>query len=181
MVNSYHQKTFIITKSNIMSKSNFKILQCKQHVLKVNYTYSIEQGIFKKWWRLVMIYCLKKILLFEEEDYDVKKINFDKEEIKKMGGPTCEWCYRNRLWKWIFSRKTHRLDWVLHCMKNMKGVILVRTFSHSDWITPNTGTFYAVLIFSVRASICRYEVKTSKIYTNIPLVTLKLPLNLASV
>ena len=49
MVNSYHQKTFIITKSNVMSKLNFKTLQCKQHVLKVNYIYSIEQGIFEKW------------------------------------------------------------------------------------------------------------------------------------
>ena len=37
-----------------------------------------------------MIYCLKKILLSEEEDYNVEKINFDKKEMKKMRGPTCE-------------------------------------------------------------------------------------------
>ena len=47
MVNSYHQKTFIILKSNVMSKSNVKILQHKQNIWKGNYKYSIEYGIFK--------------------------------------------------------------------------------------------------------------------------------------
>ena len=37
MVNSYHQKTFIILKLHIMSKSNVKILQCKQNIWKENY------------------------------------------------------------------------------------------------------------------------------------------------
>ena len=48
MVNSYHQKTFIVLKSNVMSKSNVKILQYKQNIWKRNYKYSIEHGIFKK-------------------------------------------------------------------------------------------------------------------------------------
>ena len=61
MVNSYHQKTFIILKSNVMSKSNVKILQYKQNVWKGNYEYSIEQEVFKKWRRLMTIYCQKKI------------------------------------------------------------------------------------------------------------------------
>ena len=48
MVNSYHQKTFIIVISNVMSKSNVKILQHKQYIWKGNYKYSIEQVIFEK-------------------------------------------------------------------------------------------------------------------------------------
>ena len=48
MVNSYHQKTFIVLKSNVMSKSNVKIFQYKQNIRKGNYKYSIEHGIFKK-------------------------------------------------------------------------------------------------------------------------------------
>ena len=49
MVNSYHQKTFIILKLNVMSKWNVKILQYKQNTIwKGNYKYFIEQGIFKK-------------------------------------------------------------------------------------------------------------------------------------
>ena len=35
--NSYHQKTTIILKSNIMSKSNVKILQYKRNTWKGNY------------------------------------------------------------------------------------------------------------------------------------------------
>ena len=48
MVYSYHQKAFIILKSNIMSKLNVKTLQYKQNTWKENYKYSIEQRIFKK-------------------------------------------------------------------------------------------------------------------------------------
>ena len=39
MVNSYHQKTFAILKSNIMSKLNVKILLCKQNIWKGNYKF----------------------------------------------------------------------------------------------------------------------------------------------
>ena len=46
MVNSYHHKTFIVLKSNVMSKSNVKIFQYKQNIQKGNYKYSIEHGIF---------------------------------------------------------------------------------------------------------------------------------------
>ena len=48
MVNSYHHKTFMVLKSNVMSKSNVKIFQYKQNIQKGNYKYSIEHGIFKK-------------------------------------------------------------------------------------------------------------------------------------
>ena len=48
MVDSYHQKTFIILKLNVMSKSNVKSLQYKQNIQKRNYEYFIEQRIFKK-------------------------------------------------------------------------------------------------------------------------------------
>ena len=48
MVNSYHQKTFIILKSNVMSKSNVKTLQYKQNIWDENYKYSRKQGIFNK-------------------------------------------------------------------------------------------------------------------------------------
>ena len=48
MVKPYHQKTFIILKPHVMSKSNVKILQCKRNVWKINYKYSIEQGIVYK-------------------------------------------------------------------------------------------------------------------------------------
>ena len=48
MVNSYHQKTFIILKSNFMSKSNVKTLQYKQNIWEENYKYSRKQGIFNK-------------------------------------------------------------------------------------------------------------------------------------
>ena len=48
MVNSYDQKTFIVLKSNVMSKLNVKVLQYKQNIWKRNYKYSIEHGIFKK-------------------------------------------------------------------------------------------------------------------------------------
>ena len=34
-----------------MSKSNVNILQYKQNIWKGSYKYSIEQGIFTKWWR----------------------------------------------------------------------------------------------------------------------------------
>ena len=61
MLNSYNQKTFIILKSNVMSKSNVKIFQYKQNFWKGNYEYSIEQGIFTKWRRLITICCLKKM------------------------------------------------------------------------------------------------------------------------
>ena len=44
MVNSYHQKTFIILKWNVMSKSNDKKMQYKQNIWKGNYNYPIEQG-----------------------------------------------------------------------------------------------------------------------------------------
>ena len=44
-----------------MSKSNVKILQYKQNIWKGNYKYSIKQGIFKKWRRLIKICRLKKI------------------------------------------------------------------------------------------------------------------------
>ena len=47
MVNSYYQKTFTILKSNIMSKSNVKILQYKQNIWKGNYKYSMEQVYLK--------------------------------------------------------------------------------------------------------------------------------------
>ena len=49
MVNSYQQKIFTILKSNVMSKLNIKILQCKQNIWEGSYKYSIEQGISKKW------------------------------------------------------------------------------------------------------------------------------------
>ena len=43
MVNSYHQKTFIVLKLNV------KILQCKQNIWKGNYKYFIEHvAYFKK-------------------------------------------------------------------------------------------------------------------------------------
>ena len=42
MVNSYHQKTFIVLKSNVISKLNVKILQYKQNIWKGNYKFSIE-------------------------------------------------------------------------------------------------------------------------------------------
>ena len=42
MVNSYHQKTFIVLKSNVISKSNVKILQYKQNIWKENYTFFTE-------------------------------------------------------------------------------------------------------------------------------------------
>ena len=61
MVNSYHQETFIILKSNVMSNSNVKILQYKQNIWKGNCKYPIEQEIFKKWRRLMTICCLQKI------------------------------------------------------------------------------------------------------------------------
>ena len=48
MVDSYHQKTFIILKLSITSKSNIKILQYKQNIWKRNYKYSIEYGTLKK-------------------------------------------------------------------------------------------------------------------------------------
>ena len=32
MINSYHQKTFTILKSNVLSKSNVKVLQYKQNM-----------------------------------------------------------------------------------------------------------------------------------------------------
>ena len=48
MVISYHQKTFIILKSNVMSKSNVKPLQYKQNIWDENYKYSRKQGIFNK-------------------------------------------------------------------------------------------------------------------------------------
>ena len=48
MVNYHHQKTFMVLKSNVMSKWNVKILQYKQNIWKRNYKYSIEHGIFKK-------------------------------------------------------------------------------------------------------------------------------------
>ena len=45
MVNFYHQKTFTILKSNVMTKMNVKILQCKQNIWEGTYKYSIGQGI----------------------------------------------------------------------------------------------------------------------------------------
>ena len=48
MVNSYNQKTFIVLKSNVMSKPNVKILQYKHNIWKRNYEYFIERGILKK-------------------------------------------------------------------------------------------------------------------------------------
>ena len=48
MINSYHQKTIIILKSNVMLKSNDKILQYKQNIWKENFKYSIEQGYLKR-------------------------------------------------------------------------------------------------------------------------------------
>ena len=48
MVNSHHQKTFMVLKSNVMSKWNVKILQYKGNIWKRNYKYSIEHGVFKK-------------------------------------------------------------------------------------------------------------------------------------
>ena len=48
MINSYHQKTFMILKLNVMSKSNIKTLQYKQNIWKGSCKYSIEQGIFNK-------------------------------------------------------------------------------------------------------------------------------------
>ena len=61
MVNSYFQKTFVILKSNFMSKSNVKMLQYKQNIWEENNKYSIDQRIFKKWRRFMTICCLKKI------------------------------------------------------------------------------------------------------------------------
>ena len=61
MVNSYHQKTFVILRSNVMSKLNVKILQYKQNIWKGKFKYSIEQVIFKKWRRLLTIFRLEKI------------------------------------------------------------------------------------------------------------------------
>ena len=43
MVNSYHQKTFIILKSNDASKSNFTILQYKKNTARGNHKYSTER------------------------------------------------------------------------------------------------------------------------------------------
>ena len=43
MVNSYHQKTFIILKSNDASKSNFTILQYKKNIGRGNHKYSTER------------------------------------------------------------------------------------------------------------------------------------------
>ena len=65
MINSYPQKTFIVLKSNLTSKSNVKILQYKQNIWKGNYKYSIEHGIFKKWslhcfWQLLSKMIFKK-------------------------------------------------------------------------------------------------------------------------
>ena len=48
MVNSQHQKTFIILKLNVISKFNVKILQYKQNIWKGNYEYCVEHEIFKK-------------------------------------------------------------------------------------------------------------------------------------
>ena len=48
MVYSYHQKTFIILKLNVITKSSVKILQYKQKFWKGSYKYSPEHGIFKK-------------------------------------------------------------------------------------------------------------------------------------
>ena len=49
MVNSYRHKTFIVLKSNVISKSNVKIiLQYKQNIWKRNFKYTIEHGIFKE-------------------------------------------------------------------------------------------------------------------------------------
>ena len=42
MANPYHQKSFIVLKSNAISKSNVKILQYKQNIWKGNYKFSIE-------------------------------------------------------------------------------------------------------------------------------------------
>ena len=58
MINAHHQKTFIILKSNVMSNSNVKMLQYNQYMWKGNYKYSMAQGIFTKWRRLMTICCL---------------------------------------------------------------------------------------------------------------------------
>ena len=47
IVNSYHQKTVTILKSNVMSKLNVKILQYKQNIWEGSYKYSMGQGISK--------------------------------------------------------------------------------------------------------------------------------------
>ena len=47
MVNYYHQKTFIILKTNVMTKWNVKILQIQTNYLERNYRYSIQLGVFK--------------------------------------------------------------------------------------------------------------------------------------
>ena len=63
MVNYYHQKNFIILKSNIMSKSNVKTLQYKQNIWKGNINTLLYRTIFKKWRRLVTMSCMKKIYI----------------------------------------------------------------------------------------------------------------------
>ena len=54
-------------------------------------------------------------------------------------------------------------DWILGTVLKVSvfGIILVRIFPHSEWITPNTDTFYAVgsLILSKNRQESGYDVK----------------------
>ena len=74
----------------------------KQNICKTNYKYSIEQGFFKKWRRLMTICCLKKFQVIlamtkkertssdNEEMKKILKIDKEKKYVSSMGGPTCE-------------------------------------------------------------------------------------------
>ena len=55
-------ETFIVLKSNVISKSNVKILQYKHNIWERNYKYSIEHGIFKKYRNTVFWQLLSKMI-----------------------------------------------------------------------------------------------------------------------
>ena len=75
MVNSYQQKTFAILKSNIMSKLNVKILQCKQNIWKGNYKF--DDGLLSE-------EHLDNTDNDNEGDDDDNESSSDNEEMKKM-------------------------------------------------------------------------------------------------
>ena len=72
MVNSYHQKTFAILKSNIMSKLNVKILQCKQNIWKGNYKF--DDGLLSE----------EHLDNTDNDNDDDDESSSDNEEMKKM-------------------------------------------------------------------------------------------------
>ena len=81
MVNSYHQKTFAILKSNIMSKLNVKILLCKQNIWKGNYKFDDD--------------LLSEEHLDNTDNYndDDDESSSDNEEMKKMKPIVIAKCY----------------------------------------------------------------------------------------